>query len=333
MNWRDWFARSPQPGEFPPAAAPAGKLLVLAEGDSASLDYFVRPWLHANGNHDRLVDSRAAPPAGFSPQGVGGVVIVRYLPPAWFEFLCAARRAAIPVVYFMDDDLMDASAHVGLPEDYRHKLDRLALSQRARIEAVACEYWVSNAALAAKYPSWRPRVLPARDGVAAALPPVTICYHGTASHLAEQQWLLALAGELQAASPRTHFSIVGDATLNKTLRGLPRVSVTHPLRWPNYVAYTQSRPADIALAPLLPSPFNAMRGPTKFFDIARLGAAGLYADVTPYREVVRHDVDGLLLPMDREAWLLAILALIDDAPRRRRLADAARARAAAGPLV
>jgi glycosyltransferase involved in cell wall biosynthesis len=99
--------------------------------------------------------------------------------------------------------------------------------------------------------------------------------------------------------------------------------------WSNYLTYTGSVRRDIGLAPLLPEPFNAGRAPTKFFDFARMGAVGIYTDTEPYRNFVRHGVDGLLLPNEPMAWAAAIDELATDAVRRQGLAAAARERALA----
>jgi hypothetical protein len=84
------------------------------------------------------------------------------------------------------------------------------------------------------------------------------------------------------------------------------------MRWENYLTFTASQPADIGLAPLLPGAFNAARGAVKFYDYARMGAAGIYTDVEPYRGFVRNGVDGLLLPNEPQRWIDAIAALAQD---------------------
>ena len=47
----------------------------------------------------------------------------------------------------------------------------------------------------------------------------------------------------------------------------------------------------------------------KFYDYARMGAAGIYTDVEPYRGFVRDGVDGLLLPNEPARWIDAIAGL------------------------
>jgi len=311
------------------ARAPADgwgqRVLVLSEGENPSLAFFIAPLLRARGLAVVLADCRAAPPrdAAFD-----AVVVIRYLPAAWDGLLARARRDGKPVAYFMDDDLLDRAAHAGLPLRYRFKIERLACLRRRAIEHLCSEFWVSTPYLAGKYAALQPML------VEAAAPPssplVSVSYHGTASHAGEQAWLHALVTQLQSRCDRTHFSIVGDGRINRQFRALPRVTVLHPMSWPAYLAYTATYRCDIALAPLLPGNFNAARGATKFLDFARMGAAGIYADVAPYRGHVRHGIDGLLLPMQPDAWLAAIIDLVQDEARRRQLAAAARARIAPG---
>lgn len=311
-----------------PVANWGRRVLVLSEGENPSLAFFVRPLLLANGLECHLADLHAPLPT--DANGWDAAVVIRYLPSRWEKPLAALRRAGKPVAYFMDDDLMDRGAQAGLPLRYRLKIERYACLRRSAIESLCNDFWVSTPYLAEKYRAWNPSVLPAYAPLAETA--VSICYHGTASHAAEQEWLHALVQQLQARSQCTQFSIVGDARLNRRFRSIPRVSVLHPMSWPAYLAHTSAYPCDIALAPLLPGAFNAARGATKILDFVRMGAAGIFADTAPYNAVIRHNVDGLLLPMQHDAWLENILALVDDVPRRQRLAEAAAARVAAGEM-
>lgn len=226
---------------------------------------------------------------------------------------------------------MDPKAVAELPEPYRTRVRRDALKQRKVIESLCNEFWVSTPYLAQKYAAWNPKVIaprPPRESLLAA-PPVWVCYHGTASHQAELDWLLPLIQRVQTDAPATRFEVFGDHAVYKRFRELPRVNVLHPMTWPNYLDYTSGVQRQIALAPLLPSLFNAGRGPTKFFDFARMGAVGIYTDVEPYRGFVRDGIDGLLLPNDPAKWQRAIVDLAADVPRRQRMADTARERALA----
>jgi hypothetical protein len=308
---------------------PARRCVVLEEGASSpSGDYLLMPWLARLGLEIVRADVRRPPAEGELRTG-DLVVLARYVPAAWRRPLQKRLRELAGLVYFMDDDLLDASAHTGLGAPYAKKLATLAASQRRWLEATADAFWVSTPALAAKYARLSPTVIPLAPPPAllAQQQAVRIVYHGTASHAAEIAWLREVIASVQARCVHTHFALFGDHGVNRLYRELPRVAILHPMRWDNYVAFTASQQADIGLAPLLPDAFNAARGAVKFFDYARMGAVGVYTDVEPYRGFVRDGVDGLLLPNDPGAWAGAIVALAAaGSPRLARLRQGVRER-------
>ncbi|WP_312548569.1 glycosyltransferase [Massilia sp.] len=301
---------------------------LLAASDSASIRYLIEPYLQAMGRSAVLVNTSAAA-SGNGSAGYHTIVIVRYLPSQWLEPLRAFRAEGGRVVYFMDDDLMDADAAAGLPVAYARKIRTSATRHRADIEALCDEFWVSTPYLAQKYSVWQPIVLQPRatteDLAQRSL--VTVCYHGTASHQAELAWLPTVIDKVQGMCENTLFEVFGDHVVNRTFRNIPRVAVLHPMSWSSYLAYTGGVRRDIALAPLLPGKFNAARGPTKFFDFARMGAVGVYSDESPYRDFIRNGVDGLLVPNDPQRWSETVAELVADPARRERMATAARERA------
>lgn len=302
---------------------------IVANGDNASITYLIDPLLAEQGRSSTCIDTNHKPPKDFAESGYHAAIIVRYLPAKWIKPLRHFHANGGKLIYFMDDDLMDPAAIAGLPRAYAKKVHKLAISQRSKLEALCSEMWVSSAYLAEKYQAWSPKILLPRPGVSGLLQlsGATVCYHGTASHQIELEWLVPVIKSVQVHNSETHFEVFGDHAVNKLYRDMPRVSILHPMSWPNYLSYTASVRHDIALAPLIPHPFNAARGPTKFFDFVRMGAVGIYTDVDPYRSFIRHGVDGLLLPNDPVLWMRAIVDLASDAPRRMRMANAARKRA------
>jgi hypothetical protein len=301
---------------------------VLSSGDSATLSYLIEPHLASLGRSHDLIDATSRTDVA-EALCFHTVIIVRYLPTHWLQPLRAFRAMGGQIVYFMDDDLMDEAAVAGLPKAYARKIRLLATRQRANIEALCDEFWVGTPHLAEKYGTWNPTVLPllASGPDLAHTPLVTFFYHGTASHRAELEWLPQIVDSVQSAGPQTMFEVFGDHSVNKMFKGFPRTAVLHPMSWPSYLAYTASVRRDIGLAPLLPGAFNAARGPTKFFDFARMGAVGIYSDIAPYRGFIRPEVDGLLLPNEPALWVKAIAELVADPERRMRMATAARERA------
>ncbi|WP_119153273.1 glycosyltransferase [Caldimonas tepidiphila] len=312
--------------------SPPQRIVVLSQGDNASWAYLLQQRLACQGLPVVHADPRL-PPRGAAavPRPGDAVVICRYLSLPWRTLLGRLRSQLAGVVYFMDDDLLDAGVLRELPWRYALKVFRGATMHRRWLERHCDAFWVSTPALARRYAALRPEVLPLRPAqelLQAAPAPVRICYHGSLpTHRRELEWLRPVIEAVQRRCAHTHVELFGDVSVQRLYRGLPRVSVVHQLSWPGYLDYSAACPRDIGLAPLRPSRFNAARGAVKFFDFARMGAVGLYADGEPYAGWVRHEEDGLLLDHEPQTWVRHIVALVEDAPRRERMAAAARRRA------
>jgi hypothetical protein len=303
--------------------------VILSGGATATTDYFLVPHLENLGYEVTLFDYRAEPfESAFDVGGCRMVVISRYVSGCWFGVLERLHRQGARLVYFMDDDLFDIRALRGLPLRYQWKIVTQAWIFRSRLMRMCDEFWVSTDYLAEKYARLKPvqiDPLPSHKTIEGEAG-IHVCYHGTASHRQEIEWLVPVIEAVQACGDNIHFELFGTHEASKQLGKLPRVSVLHPMTWPNYLAFTSAQQRDIALAPLLPGQFNAARGPTKFYDYTRMGAVGLFSNVNPYGEFVRNGVDGLLLDNDPAVWTETILMLAQNEPKRESMAEAARQR-------
>jgi hypothetical protein len=287
--------------------------LVLEQGPNPSSDYYVRPrvgqdgrpvrWRHVE--HDRPGPDDLAPGTR--------VIIVRYLTPRWAEALRQARAGLAGVVYFMDDDLLDPTAWIGLPAAYRRKLDRLCGQMAGAIAELASEYWGSTPVLCQRYGERTMRLMPplplAEDAGRVPCPvrpgePVQLFYHGSAVHLDEMRWLRPVIAEVLDACPQAHFEVIGDHEVNRLFRDLPRTRVLHPMSWPNYLSHCRAMRGHIGLAPLLPGRFNAARSVTKRFDIARCRALAIAARAEPYLTDLANLAfgQGTCVDMDPALW-------------------------------
>ncbi len=316
-------------------ALPVGRVLVLGQGPSPSADVYLRSRLDAPGMPPaEFIDIASPPPAPSTlaaPPGTGlFVVICRYVTGRWLRWLAKARGGIAGVAWFADDDLSAMLRDTSLPLRYRYKIWWLYARHRHHISALASEFWVSSEVLAARYAECGARLLPPLfvGATPATGEWVRYFYHGTASHRREIDWLVDVVAEVQRRSPRTVFEIIGDRRVHGLFSGINRVVVIHPLPWPAWLADAESRRQDIGLAPLLDSETNTARSHTRFFDITRAGAAGLYSDRAPYSRFVRDGEDGMLLPDDKESWVESILALTEDEERRKSIARAALLRCA-----
>ncbi len=224
----------------------------------------------------------------------------------------------------MDDDLFDISAHRGLPWRYRWKLARLAAWQRDWLRRQNAVLWVSTDYLVHKYRDWNPRLVPPSPLAApaahvAAEGECRVFYHGTASHSAEMRWLRPIIAEVLNRDPRLSFEIVGGDKVERLYRKLPRVNVVRPMKWPAYQAFLSGGTRHIGLAPQLDHPFNRARSYTKFFDVTRCSAVGVYAAGGACAQVVRDGTDGFVVRMEPDLWVEAILRLAGDEPLRQRM--------------
>lgn len=194
------------------------------------------------------------------------------------------------------------------------------------------ELWVSTNYLVdkyqAKYQNWTVRQIPIRTAakLQSNKQAVWVCYHGSAAHQLEFEWLQSLVGKLQQQTEQTWFEVFGDNAVLKQFRHVERVQVLHPMSWASYLDYTQSVQRDIGLVPLLPDPFNKARSICKFFDITRMGAVGIYSNVSPYDEFIEDGVDGFLVDNDEELWIEKINYLIQNPEVRKQMADNAQLR-------
>ncbi|WP_226662939.1 glycosyltransferase family 1 protein [Microbulbifer aggregans] len=308
---------------------------VVEEGQNPSSDYFVVPYLNASGVSVTRCTFTQLPP----PEQLAGadVTFVRYVPANWRRFVDTHRAAIASVNFFMDDDLFSWSSFARMPLRYQWKLLRLSWRRQPWLRGTGAKILVSTPYLQERYSDWQPQLLApqvpealtsllTRDDVVQSVDaPITLFYHGSASHGADLAWLRPVIERVLAADTRLVFEVVGDASVNRLFRGLPRVHVVHPMKWPSYQALIGRPGRSIGLAPLLDSAFNRARSHTKFLDITLAGAAGIYAAGPVYGGMVRHRENGLVLPMDHNAWVEGILQLAADAPLRQHILNGARA--------
>lgn len=296
--------------------------IILSEGHTATTDYYLVPHLESLGYSISFCDSRFQPPEIANFSNCQMIIISRYISSEWLLFLKKIQSSNLKIVYFMDDDLFDLRALQGLPKRYQWKILTKALRHRSQLQKLCDEFWVSTLYLAEKYAQLQPILLNPVVLLPSSLPrkkPVYVCYHGTSSHQGEIEWLLSVITTVQLHSEHIHFELFGSQKVAKAVSKIPRVSVLHQMSWSNYLSFTSTQKRDIALAPLLKGAFNAARGPTKFYDYARMGAVGLYSDVLPYEGFIRDGVDGFLLSNQPSLWIEKLLELADDEFQRKTL--------------
>ena len=97
----------------------------------------------------------------------------------------------------------------------------------------------------------------------------------------------------------------------------------HADAYPNFVPWMrQNLRWDVAIAPLEDDAFTSCKSDLKYLDYGALGIPGVFSDVRPYRDTVRHGETGLLAANDEKAWADALEEIVGDAALRARLAGA-----------
>ncbi|HHQ68854.1 MAG TPA: glycosyltransferase family 1 protein [Halothiobacillaceae bacterium] len=287
----------------------APRAFVVDERPNPSTDFFVLPALRASGAKVVRCGFDCLP----SSEALDGAVVlfVRYVPKQWLRLVESVRHRLQKLVFFMDDDVLDVRASVGLPWRYRYKLARLSSFRRGWLQKQRAELWVSTPYLQQKYGSWRPKLvlpLPVYEATVGC----RVFYHGTASHWAEIKWLYPIVEELLRAEESMSFEIVGGKRVYGLYRNLPRVTVVHPMQWHAYQAFLATPGRDIGLAPFLNTAFNRGRSCTKFFDITHCGAVGVYSSNSLCADMVQDGVTGRLVGGDPDEWVRAVQALAHD---------------------
>jgi hypothetical protein len=288
-----------------------------------STDYFVMPRARLMGVPISLVDSAklTSPPAALFAAGTL-VIFVRYIEAAWGKAVLRAKSAGLlsGLIYFTDDDLFDPGSLRNVPAKYAGKIRKLAPALKW-LAKHRVRLWVASRYLQEKYPDHAPELIfpcPEKTLYERLAGP-KIFYHGTASHGDEINWLVPIIRQVQERCTDTAFEIIGDLAVNRLYRGIPRVAVLHPMSWDNYRAYCANADLQIGLAPLLDTPFNAGRSITKFFDVVRCGAIGIYSNREPFRSFIRDRQDGFLLENSPELWAETIVSLAKDPDLRARV--------------
>ncbi len=300
----------------------SGVLYLVEEQPNPSTDYYILPIVSHIGLRVVQCGFRDLPASAELDGAV--VIFVRYVPASWAKLIEVMRPRLRALIFFMDDDVLDVQASVGMPWHYRLKLARLSAWKAGWLRRLKAELWVSVPYLQDKYASWHPRlVLP--SPVAPLSDICRVFYHGSATHNAEIRWLRPVIEEVLHRNERVSFEIVGNREVFRLYRGLPRVTTIHPMKWPAYQHFLALQGRHIGLAPLLDSPFNRARSHTKFFDFTRCGAVGIYAPESACAKMVRHGVDGLVVALNKNAWVEAILALAGDESLRQSLLRSAEA--------
>ncbi len=238
------------------------------------------------------------------------IVLVRDVPHNILKHLLNSSTVCSSVVWFTDDDIPGAHLDKTLPRAYRKRLSSWYRKAGPLLSQICDKIWVSTTHLAEKYHLPQEAVLSPTQIEPEKKPLVRCFYHGSSSHKEDWNFVLKVIRQVQNRNSNTWFELIGDHSLYKAARGIPRVQVLHPMPWPDYLAMTSSRTMDIGLAPLMDTRFNQSRSHTKLLDICRQNAVGIYSPRFSFAELIQENNAGLIAENTVDSWVIAIEQLI-----------------------
>jgi glycosyltransferase involved in cell wall biosynthesis len=275
------------------------------------------------------------------------------------HFIGAVRRRHIPLVVDMDDNLFDVHGRVDSYDYGAHQASLERLVRAADVVTVSTEslreameergtrvavvpnmldefLWFGGAdTTAPTRPTFgvarRLRPDRANRAVRPARGTCNLVYIGTRTHAEDLALLRPVIEELrQLSSLDTRLFVVGGEERGfrgrRWYQAVPMPTRDSHYTYPEFVPWLRSLSRDwtLAVAPLQDAPFNRHKSDLKHLEYAALGLPGIFSDVVPYRDSVRHEVTGLLTENTTDAWCAAILRLASDAGLRERIVAAAR---------
>ena len=239
-------------------------------------------------------------------------------PRRWLRWLADQLPKLAGIAYLIDDDMPTALRAPELPFRYAVKTAWRYARTRRLLGQLSSEIWVSTPEMARRYARFSPRLLEPNylESKATGEEKTVYFYHGTWAHRREIEWLVPVVRQVQEAIPGAWFEIMGTDRVRRLYRGIPRVRVVHPMPWRDYLAYAGTVKYQVGLAPCFDTEFNRARSHSKLFDITRMGAAGVYSNVTPYAGKIIHGETGYLCTNEPDKWVAAITQLLSDTELR-----------------
>ena len=254
------------------------------------------------------------------------IILVRYIPLNILLNLIYLKRNSKKIILLLDDNLLDLNLFSELPLLYKLKIFLNIYCYKFFFPLFINEIWVSNRCLGEKVKQSiskneiNIRLLMLNHKQTYPLKKFyKIAYLGTSSHSKELKWLKILFEKIQKQREDCLIEIYVNKKWRNYFRSIPRMKITYPLDWETFFLDTSISKADIVVNPIFKSNFNNYRSPTKFYDITRLEAVGIYSNEKPFAQFVNNNHDGILLDNNIDDWIAKIFFLLDNSREREKL--------------
>lgn len=294
--------------------APIDRFIVLTWGENPTYDYYIRPRL--GDMPTMMIDiSGHGSRSDLDLRPGDYVLICRYLTHRWAHHIAKAPDLA-GVGLLFDDDYVAFLADRSIPLLYRLDVLRRTVLPLRAIRMRTTDILVSTETLRDRFYEAQATVLQPSPSYSDLDPmprpvqgPIRIAFHAQLSHLADHALAADIARGL-AGNPRDLiFDVIGPPKAKRLWENVPFAQFRDELAWPVYRQHSRKIGADILIAPMLDTPLNQARSPTKAIDAVRMGAAAIFSRARPYQALGESAV---LVDGSSEAWRSALHSLIND---------------------
>ena len=252
------------------------------------------------------------------------------------SFLDAVTERELPVVFELDDNLLEEKALPEVSAHYRSVAESLRVLARASaVTTVTTKALEKVAQRHAERVEVVPNMLDERlwirgsseTGGSPPAPgdrPIRALYMGTVTHGQDLRLLEPVFARLHDQGLEVELEVIGGEPLSED-EWYSRLKVPAGYStYPRFVPWLRSMRErwDFAVAPLRDTPFNRCKSDIKFLEYSALGLPGAFSDIGVYSTCT--DDSGLLVPNQTDAWYEAVRALALDMELRTHLAENAR---------
>lgn len=262
------------------------------------------------------------------------VIMSRYCSPFGADILRFFRQRGVPVIYHLDDDLLDIPESLGLEIQERHGNPQTVACRRELLQASDLIYASTaylSEVLERRFPvqhivhgiyapylgeELSPKLAPQRE-----IP--VIGYMGSQGHQADLSLAVPAISRLLEERPDLTFEVFGTIRLPSTLlrfgRRVRHIEVKRT--YMDFLLQLADLGWHVGLAPLVDTPFNRCKAPTKYIEYTACGIPVVASHMPVYSQVLPKG-GGELVTDD---WHETINRLLDNSNYRQQTIAAARA--------